>query len=108
MFGLNFLSPEKGIELIRSRIEKDLNKKITKFDLHFDVIKDEMFFFVDSEKIPFLSDTLIPLIKGVVKQKSKKGVILHYILLRYSEIEIFLNIYYYENDEKKFTKHIIK
>jgi len=108
MFGLNLLSPEKLIGLLKSNVEKQLDKKVTKFDLHFDVIKDTMFFFIEGVKYPFISETILPIIKGVIKTKAKKGVQLHYLLLRYSETEIFINIYYIEDEKQKFTKHIIK
>jgi len=104
----SFINPSLALGTIRKQLEKNTGLKVTDYEIHFDPKKDNLFFVIDRQQYSFEKGMIINILKSQIKQYEKQTTNLHYLKLVYSEVEIYILIYYIENEQKKFIKHVLK
>ena len=104
----SFINPALALGTIRKQLEKNTGLKVTDYEIHFDPKKDNLFFVIDKSQYQFEKGLIIDVLKSQIKQYEKKTTNLYYMKLVYSEVELYILIYYIENEQKKFIKHVLK
>lgn len=105
MFGLNLINPSIAVNLLKKQVEKQLNKKIEKFDIVYKSKEDDLYFNIEGTRYVFDSEKIKTAIAYQVNENLEKGQELDYVILKVNGKQITAYIYYSENEQKLFIEH---
>lgn len=104
----SLINPNLAFNLIRKQLEKNTGFKIAEYEIHYNPLKDELFFLIKKERYEFSGKGIQELIKEKLKDFNSKKLNLFYLKALIKKDSNELLIYYIENGEKKYYKHILK
>lgn len=99
----SLISPKIGLTLIKSQIEKQLNKKVDKFDIILMMQEKSICFRIEGKKYLHDNDQLKTILETQLSQHIPKDVNLEMIIISYESENVEVKTMYLE-DQKPVTK----